>query len=274
MRLRRLSPGLELAGLGCSACAAWVVVFVAGRTALPSPPIGNPTSWVGWYNEVGPVIAVFSLCRLVLLGALAVWALAAFGLASAGLGRPGRRLAATAVRTLSLVRLPGSATMVGLAVGLSVSAATLGACGVANQRATASPPAPVLFNPSKEPAGTSAPMAPRASRGAESPRLSTAPTPTPPEVHATRPAASTRPATVGASTAGVSTASGLWVVRPGDDLWSIAADTLRLRLGRQPDRREIAVYWMQVIAANRTTLTHPDDPSLIYPGDLIILPAD
>lgn len=41
----------------------------------------------------------------------------------------------------------------------------------------------------------------------------------------------------------------------------------------QPDRQEVATYWLAVIAANRATLPHPDDPSLLYAGDVVILPA-
>jgi len=268
MRLRRANPGLELAGLGFAACLAWALLFVEGRTPLASPSVGDPASWESWYEKVGPVVAVFSVSRLVLLGAFALWGLAAFGLAAAGLGRPGRMVAAAAVKTLRVVRLPGSATMISLAIGLSVSAASLGACGATNQPASASSQAPVLFNPSQEPAGTTAPLASRSSRDLEALRQPSAPAPTPAAVPTTRPATSTRPAAAGASTA-----SGLWVVRPGDDLWSIAADTLRLRLGSQPSRQEIALYWMKVITANTTTLAHPNDPNLIYPGEVVILPA-
>ncbi|MGC8513051.1 MAG: LysM peptidoglycan-binding domain-containing protein [Acidimicrobiales bacterium] len=267
MRFWRSNPGLELAGLGCAACLAWILVFTQGRTYLAPPSAGDPAAWAGWYEKVGPLVAVFSLSRLVVLAALGLWTLAAFGLAASGLGRTGRLLAAAAARTLSAVRLPGSTTMVSLAVGLSVSAGALGACGTTNNSTLAASQVPVLFNPSKEPATTTTQPARRAPRGLESPRQPAGPTPTQAQTLA-KPSAP--PA--GHSSAGPSTVGGLWVVRPGDDLWSIAADTLRLRLGRQPDRQEVATYWLQMIAANRSGLPHPDDPSLLYAGDVIILP--
>lgn len=64
-----------------------------------------------------------------------------------------------------------------------------------------------------------------------------------------------------------------WTVRPGDDLWSIAHATLRTHLGRDPNQREIARYWLVVIAKNRDRLPDPSDPSLLFPGDVVVLPS-
>ncbi len=272
MRFWRANPGLELAGLGCAACLAWILVFTQGRTYLAPPSAGDPASWAGWYEKVGPLVAVFSLSRLVLLAALGLWTLAAFGLAASGLGRTGRLLATAAARTLSAVRLPGSTTMVSLAVGLSVSAAALSACSTTNKSTLTASQVPVLFNPSKEPATTTTQPARRAPRGLESLRQPTVSAPTR-ALALAKPSAPPPVPPAGHVSAGPPAAGGLWVVRPGDDLWSIAADTLRLRLGREPDRQEVATYWLQVIAANRSRLPHPDDPSLLYAGDVIILPA-
>ncbi len=277
MRSPNAKPRLELAGLGCAASLAWVIVFVEGRTSLAPPSIGDPATWVGWYEKSGPVVGVFSLFRLVILGVLALWALGAFGLAAASLGRPGHRLAITTARILRFVRLPGSATMISLAVGLSVSAAALGACGATTGPSSTSPQTPLLMNPSHVAAHATAPLAPTSNNEVERLRQAgttertrtQAPSPT----QATTPAKPTVASAQAATSARPAPASGLWVVRPGDDLWSIAADTLRLRLGMQPDRQEVATYWLAVIAANRATLPHPDDPSLLYAGDVVILPA-
>jgi nucleoid-associated protein YgaU len=57
-------------------------------------------------------------------------------------------------------------------------------------------------------------------------------------------------------------------VRPGDNLWAIARAALR---GNARDA-EIAPYWEALIAANRSHL-RSGDPNLIYPGEVLGLPA-
>jgi nucleoid-associated protein YgaU len=64
-----------------------------------------------------------------------------------------------------------------------------------------------------------------------------------------------------------------WIVRPGDDLWTIAERTLASAWGRPPSTRGTAGYWLSVIAANRSQLPDPADPSLLFPGDVVRLPA-
>jgi hypothetical protein len=63
-----------------------------------------------------------------------------------------------------------------------------------------------------------------------------------------------------------------WPVRPGDSLWSIAARSLASAWSRDPSTRDTAVYWLSVIAANRAWLPDPEDPSLLFPGDVVRLP--
>jgi hypothetical protein len=66
-------------------------------------------------------------------------------------------------------------------------------------------------------------------------------------------------------------ASGRVVVRAGDNLWAIARTSLARISGRTPTEREVARYWLTVIAANRSTL-RSGDPSLIFPGEIVTLP--
>ena len=61
------------------------------------------------------------------------------------------------------------------------------------------------------------------------------------------------------------------IVRAGDSLWLIARAWLTDASGRAPADAEIANYWRAVIAANRPTL-RSGDPSLIYPGEILVLP--
>jgi nucleoid-associated protein YgaU len=63
-------------------------------------------------------------------------------------------------------------------------------------------------------------------------------------------------------------------VVPGDNLWTIARNHLAEVRGRpvaQLSDREIAVYWLKVIKANRARLKS-GDPDLIYPGERTVLP--
>ena len=61
-----------------------------------------------------------------------------------------------------------------------------------------------------------------------------------------------------------------YTVEVGDNLWLIADRHLR-NGSEEPSANEVAEYWQQVIAANRTTL-RSGDPNLIFPGEVVLLP--
>jgi hypothetical protein len=63
-----------------------------------------------------------------------------------------------------------------------------------------------------------------------------------------------------------------WLVRPGDNLWSIAEATLTKAWGHPPGLRDLAPYWWQVVQVNRPNLPEPADPNLLLPGDRVTLP--
>ena len=62
------------------------------------------------------------------------------------------------------------------------------------------------------------------------------------------------------------------VVQSGDHLWKISARHLEQILERPAETAEIDPYWRAVIETNRASLTS-GDPDLIYPGEVIALPA-
>jgi hypothetical protein len=66
--------------------------------------------------------------------------------------------------------------------------------------------------------------------------------------------------------------AGSWLVRPGDNLWSIAEATLTDAWGHPPGLRDLAPYWWQVVQLNRPNLPEPADPNLLFPGDRVTLP--
>lgn len=61
-------------------------------------------------------------------------------------------------------------------------------------------------------------------------------------------------------------------VTPGDSLWTISAAHLGALVEHNPSESEIANYWRAVVASNRGTL-RSGDPNLIYPGEIVTLPA-
>ena len=63
-------------------------------------------------------------------------------------------------------------------------------------------------------------------------------------------------------------------VKPGESLWTIARDHLagaRSGGSGEPTNREVARYWLRVVAANKHHLWS-GDPNLIFPKEPIILP--
>ena len=62
------------------------------------------------------------------------------------------------------------------------------------------------------------------------------------------------------------------IVAKGDHLWKISGHHLHRVLGRQATNGEISPYWRSVIETNRTNL-RSGDPDLIYPGEVVTLPA-
>ena len=63
------------------------------------------------------------------------------------------------------------------------------------------------------------------------------------------------------------------VVVPGDNLWRIATEELvRVSGVARPSDAAIVPYWRAVVEQNRATL-RSGDPSLIYPGEIVTLPA-
>lgn len=58
-------------------------------------------------------------------------------------------------------------------------------------------------------------------------------------------------------------------VRPGDSLWAIACRFLR-QASQSPADAEVDRYWRAIFAANRSVVG--DDPDLIFPGQVLVLP--
>lgn len=62
------------------------------------------------------------------------------------------------------------------------------------------------------------------------------------------------------------------VVEPGHNLWDISEDRLADDLHREPTDPETEPYWRDVMTANHDRLVNPANPSLIQPGQVLVLP--
>lgn len=62
-------------------------------------------------------------------------------------------------------------------------------------------------------------------------------------------------------------------VAQGDSFWTIAARVATTRLGRSPTTAEIGPVWLSLIQANAPVLVHPGNANLIYPGQVLAVPA-
>lgn len=64
-----------------------------------------------------------------------------------------------------------------------------------------------------------------------------------------------------------------WVLEPGEHLWHVAESVVTDDLGRTPTEAEVAVYWTLLIETNRPMLVDPDNPDLVFAGQVLTLPT-
>jgi len=294
--------------LGLAAWVAFLLLVLAGleavgQGALQSPPLGHPARWGAWVAGRPASDVVFAGLRLMTMG-LTWYLLATSAIGVALRGFDLVRL----TRLADAVTLPGVRRLLTGAVGLSVSAASL--VGAASQAGAATgrggptgwgvpavtsallaagsgavmtrlPPAgPFATSPSTAappaaapPPSTAAPPAtaapppstalPPATARLGPPGTGTDPSPTTPG-----PATGANPAAP--SVHGPSPAP--WVVRRGDNLWSVAEANLARTWGRRPTDSEVDRYWLRLIEANRSRLADLGNPDLIFAGQVFELP--
>ena len=227
------------------------ILAVAGRGALATPPLLHPVDFLRWWSTRDPVVVAMALLRVVGFTAGCYWIVLC---AVAALARWTGRIA-----WLAHARLPGLARVAKNAAGVSVMGAAMAGvagCGlvVGPHPADHSSPAPPVLVPIPAPAPPGNPdqsSAPASVAPQADPALSAPPAPAPSRA----------------------TASTDWVVRPGDDLWSIAESVLAGRLGQAPDEHAVTELWLRVIELNRAHLPDPTNPNLIFAGDVVAIPG-
>jgi hypothetical protein len=224
---------------------AALVLHWAGRGALAPPPVTDPGRWAGWLNDRSPVVAGFAVMRIVALAAL--WYIVATAAVGAGLRLIG---AASLVRLADRVTIGPVRRM--LAGSMSLGLAVSGVVAVA---------APALRLPvaAAQQTTTSTTVVPGATV----------------TMHRLGPAEAVQPLVVAQPqpTPTPSAGTDRWTVRPGECFWSIAEEILTQRDGRAPTDAEIVPYWRRLIDANRLELAQRDDPDLIFPGQVFVVPS-
>src|SRR5438309_2307363 len=61
-------------------------------------------------------------------------------------------------------------------------------------------------------------------------------------------------------------------VLPGECFWTIAEAVLAGRRGAPAGDADLVPYWLRLIAANRDRLVDRDNPDLIFPGQVFVVP--
>jgi hypothetical protein len=243
---------------------AWVGMLVAlvgamlalGGGPLVAPDLRRPSTWTAWAQERTAPDAVMAVVRLVVLG-LALYLLVVTLLAVAlRLGDAGRSLSVVDVVTLPFVR---SVVQAGLGVGL-VGATVAG----------------VTAQPGVSRAPTSADAAIVALEGSAPPPAiveepSTTSTTSTTTLERARPGSAPETEARPVDLLG-SAPSPTWTVAPGDHLWSIAERSVATSVGRAPTDDEVAPYWRALVAANHHVLADPDNPDLLFTGQVLSLP--
>lgn len=239
---------------------AWCATLVAiaslagatGHGALAPPPLSEPSAWADWAGARTPVQAAFAVLRLAVVGAswylLAVTVLAT--VARVVRARP-------LVTLLDVVTVPVVCRVVQSAVGVSMAGTSMVgvlAGSMAPAGAAEAPPPVMVLVPDEAAEVTPAPYA--------APVL---PAPTP------APAAPTTMAQL-APTAQPAPHIRTWEVEPGDHLWSVAEQVVTAASGTAPSDSEVTAYWSALLEANRGTLADPENPDIIFPGQLLVVP--
>ncbi len=238
----------------------------------------DPTSWPQWWTSQDPLDSGAALGRwvaLVLVSYLAVVSLLHLAAALAPRGRLRRVARAATPRFLTgllagAVVVAGSSTVGATTPDQSTTSALDGSnppvMRVIEAAATqdTSPPPTTVAPPSPTTTTTTTSTIDMAAPTSATPLPYLTSPPSAPSVTADEPMATAAEHAVSVDEV---------VVAPGDHLWAIAERTIADRLGTSPTDAAIADYWRLLIETNRERLVDPHDPSLIHPGQLLVIPT-
>jgi hypothetical protein len=270
--------------------AGWVVLLVLsmgalhaiGRGPLAAPPITRPGALAGWLEQRPGVTLAFCALRLGALG-LAGYLLATTlaGLVARIVGRAHWSAAVDAISPLVVRRLVQGAA--GLTMAATITTTQTAAWATPGAGAGPASLTPIMRHlPSSAAAPSASTASPLPARqvtpdrgagvidGAPRPPPGTEPSASAPSAPAPSASAPSAPAP---SAATPSPTPATWVIRSGDNLWSVAEATLARAWGRVPSDAEVDDYWTGLIAVNRVRLALGDDPDLVFPGQVFEVPT-
>jgi len=237
-------------GLLIAACGGTATLLVLPGPAHPAGP--DLASVLEWWETTGTPAATMEVLRLTMLAALTYAGLVAFWTATLALITTAGRASIPRFAAPGLRRYLAGGAMAFAIMGSSVAAAQqrepfsvvdLGPVGATGGAGAADPFIAVDLGPVDSSGETPASRAATESEG--------------PLMGAT--------ALVDAT----ARADNVWVVKRGDHLWSIAAETVADQPGDTIDG-EIERYWRRLIEINQGVIG--SDPDLITPGQTLVLP--
>lgn len=236
-----------VAGVGALTFVLAGAVALGSTPALVAPPLTRPGSLGDWASARQPVEAAFAVVRVVVV-VLGCYLLLVTVLAVVlRLGRAGRLVTAVDVITLPWVR-----RIVQGAFGVGLVGATLAAVGAA----------------SADPSANSSRTFTVAASAPDRPQAGDDPLVRLPDVEPAPPTMRRvdEPTAVAAPATEVTLAA-------GDHLWSVAERALTDAWSRAPSEGELAPFWEQLVEANRDRLADPSNPDLVFPGEVVTVPA-
>lgn len=274
MSRRLLLPAWCVALLGML-----VVLHLLGGGDLAVP--ADPRGWHGHVDRVGPATTIAGVLRLVAL-ALA-WYLVivtAFGAVGRSAGSQRAVVAADAVTPRFLRRLLGSAGSLALTgAGLAAVAAPI-AVGVDTAVSVSASPgsAGSTVGLIQVPPLDAEPTADAEPTGGADPAdgvdaaVATSDDPSTAEFAVLDLSGLGEALAAATAVALPPSVDETWEVSCGDHLWSIAEEVLSEATGSAIDDERVTDYWLTLIDANRDRLVAPDNPDLLLPGQVLMIP--
>jgi hypothetical protein len=288
---------LRVAGVGIVAVLMAKVLHRYGDGVLAGPPLTEPGRWSEWAAARDPLTAAMAMVRIGAIGVCGYVAAVVLLGGIARLARPRAGLFASVVDrvTVPIVRR----LLVGVVVEASIAGAAVAPAGllVADTGRGDLPvddEVPVEADPSStdgtatmrvvpQPTADGITMhrlpdvsmkdAPSNDRDPPGPARTTTTT----EVAQT-PGAALASAPDASSPSGQSLPAGssprvTWTLAPGEHLWAVAEAHIADTWGRLPTDAEVTPYWVALVEGNRDRLADPANPDLVFPGQVVDLPA-